>query len=330
VPPEQPSLVSRRPVVRQVRSRLEALVGAPDRDLAEWEELRRRLDAVEGNGRGKPWRETSVLTDLTFRQRPARTHRQLRQMRERRLEQGQSADFDRFWAECRRALAPYTLTPHGYRLALDSRDPAALWRTIADVTARVGDLGHELLLNSGTLLGLVRDEELLAHDDDVDLAVVLGRDDSPDAAGAAGQWREFRRRAAAAGLLDVGFEERRASHCRAVADDGLMIDLFPAWQAGERMYVWPHTYGEVAATDVLPPEPREVAPGGPVVLLPRRPELLLESNYGPGWREPDPTFRFDWDAAHERFAGFVAHLGSRRGSGTQPPAGAGPADPAGG
>ena len=27
--------------------------------------------------------------------------------------------------------------------------------------------------------------------------------------------------------------------------------------------------------------------------MPREPELMLEANYGPGWRTPDPAFRFD-------------------------------------
>ena len=34
-------------------------------------------------------------------------------------------------------------------------------------------LGHKALLNSGTLLGLVRDKNLILYDDDIDLAVVL-------------------------------------------------------------------------------------------------------------------------------------------------------------
>lgn len=301
--------------MRDVRRRLVVLGTRPERDHAEWEELRARLDAVDAADRGRAWREASVLVDLTFRQRPTRSYKQLRQIRERRVEHGAADAFDRFWQECRRALAPYTLTPHGYSLALDSRDPDALWRAVADLTAHFGELGHPVLVNSGTLLGLVRDGTVLGHDDDVDLMVVLGRDDSPDAAGAAREWRDLRAHAAEAGLLDREFERRRPGHCRVVTADGLKIDLFPAWQGGDRMFVWPHTYGEVAAADVLPPEQRRIGTQGPVVLLPRRPELLLEANYGPGWREPDPTYRFDWDRAHERFAGFLAHLGSRRGAG---------------
>ena len=311
MPPEQPAPATARPVVRAVRGAVVEAVGQPDRDPARWEALRARLDEVPTADRGRPWRETSVLTDLAFRQRPSRAYRQLSRIRERRLGQGDATGFERFWADCRRVLAPYTLNPHGYHLALGSRDPAGLWALVAEVGAEVAALGHACFLDSGTLLGLVREGDVLAHDDDVDLAVVLDPDDSPDAAGAARQWQELRTRALAAGLLDPDFEERRPSHCRVAARDGLMIDLFPAWQGGGRMYVWPHTYGDLAADDVLPPGRRQVH--GVEVLLPRQPELLLEANYGPGWRSPDPTFRFDWARAHDRFAGFVGHLGSRTG-----------------
>ncbi len=316
MPPEQPAVVPARPVVRAVRATLAQLVGPAavavgdaERDPTTWAALRAQLDEVPPEARGRPWREASVLADLTFRQRPSRAYRQLSRMRARRLGQGSAEDFEEFWGECRRALAPYTLNPHGYHLALGSREAGDVWSLVAQVSAAVAALGHPCLLDSGTLLGVVREGEVLAHDDDVDLAVVLDPDDSPDAAGAARQWQEFRTRALAAGLLDAEFEERRPGHCRVAAPDGLMVDLFPAWPGGGRMYVWPHTHGDLAVDDVLPPARRQVH--GVEVLVPRHPERLLEVNYGPGWRTPDPTFRFDWAHAHERFAGFLGHLGSR-------------------
>ncbi|MEZ5193608.1 MAG: hypothetical protein R2734_14655 [Nocardioides sp.] len=305
--PEQGDPAHVGQVAREVRWAVEEALAGAERDASRWRRLRERLDAVGLSARGRAWREASVLLDSGLRQRPGRTHRQLGRIRQRRTPRGGLAPF---WRECERALAPCTLTPHGYDVALGQRDPGAVWATVERVTEQLGERGYPVLVTSGTLLGLVREGGVIAHDDDIDLAVVLPEDDTTDAAGAARQWRELRARAALAGQLDLAFEERRASHCRAAADGGLKVDLFPAWPHAGRMFMWPHTYGELAAEDVLPPVSRRVA--GHQVWLPRHPEAVLEVNYGPGWRDPDPTFRFDWDRAHERFAGFVAHLGGRR------------------
>lgn len=310
--PEQVDPAHVGQVVGAVRRAVEEAVATPDRLDEDWVALRARLDAVAPGERGRAWREASVLLDLAYRQRPGRTHRQLGRIRARRLAQGE--DFDGLWAECERALAPFTLTPHGYDVALGQRPAEEVWAAVARVTERFGERGHRVLVTSGTLLGLVRDGGVIAHDDDVDLAVLLADDDSPDAAGAAREWRELRASAAAAGLLDPEFERRQASHCRAAVGGGLKVDLFPAWCGGGRVFMWPHSHGDLSVDEVLPPAPRQVA--GHTVWLPRHPEAVLEVNYGPGWQVPDPTFRFDWDRAHERFAGFVAHLGGRRSRGS--------------
>ena len=66
------------------------------------------------------------------------------------------------------------------------------------------------------------------------------------------------------------------------------------------------TCGGALTSDVLPLESREV--GGVEVRMPRRPEVLLERNYGPGWPDPDPAFTFDWAAARQRFEPFLNEL----------------------
>jgi hypothetical protein len=295
-----------RPVPAQVRADLEAVLAGPERPADEHARLRAALDAVPADRRGRAWRETSVLVDLAFRQRPGRTRTQLRRMQARR-----GAEFAGFWAECVRALAPYTLGPHGYAVALGTRDPATVWAEVAGVLDALAGLGREAFVVSGTLLGLVRDGALLPHDDDVDLAVLLASSEVTDVVE---EWRALEDELAAAGLLDPAFDHAAKNHCKLAVPSGLGVDLFPAWLAGDRVYVWPHTHGELGRDDLLPLERREVA--GATVTLPRRPEPMLELNYGAGWRVPDPTYRFDWARAKERFAGFVALLpGTDVGSG---------------
>lgn len=297
VPPSVPA---------QVRADLERVLATRERPDEEHARLRAALDAVPGGRRGRSWREASVLVDLAFRKRPGRSRTQLRRMRARRGEA-----FAELWAECARVLAPYTLGPHGYDVALGTREPAVVWGEVAGVLDALAGLGHEAFVVSGTLLGLVRDGGLVPHDDDVDLAVLLA---SSEVADLAEEWLALKEQLGRAGLLDPDFEHAGKNHCKLAVASGLGVDLFPAWLVGDRVFVWPHTHGELGRDDLLPLERREVA--GATVSLPRRPEPMLELNYGAGWRTPDPTYRFDWTGAKQRFADFVALLpGTHEGSG---------------
>jgi hypothetical protein len=288
---------SDRPPVRRVRGELKLVLRASERDDAQHTALRDVLDAVPPGKRGRVWLETSVLTDLAFRKRPRRTFKRLRRMRDRRGE-----DFAGFWEVCRRALSPYTLGPHGYTLALGARDETAVWREVGAVMSAIRDLGHATFVNSGTLLGLVREGTVIEDDSDVDLAVLL---DSSSARDVAAEWKALRARLGEVGLLR-GPDNFSKSHCKVFVHGGVSVDLFPAWIADDRVYVWPHTHGELPAAALLPLEQREVA--GSSVALPRDPEPMLELNYGPGWRTPDPTFHFDWAGAKTRFAEFLTPL----------------------
>ncbi len=78
------------------------------------------------------------------------------------------------------------------------------------------------------------------------------------------------------------------------------IDVFPAWLEGDKLYVYPHTSGELGKTDLLPLAACKTT-GLPI---PRDAEAMLEVNYGKGWRTPDPGFRFDWTVANKKFAAF--------------------------
>jgi hypothetical protein len=287
-----------RATVERVRSGLEVVLLSVEREDERHTELRLALDAVPPRRRGRAWRETSVLIDLAFRQRPRRTLKQLRRMRNRRGE-----DFAVFWEECRRVLAPYTLGAHGYKVALGAHDETAVWREAVAVMSAIRELGHATFVNSGTLLGLVRDGTVIRDDDDVDLAVLLKSSSGPDAAE---EWNALRTRLGEVGLLKPGFDNFGKHHCKVFVHGGVAVDLFPAWIADDRVFVWPHTHGELPATTLLPLEEREVA--GVSVALPRVPEPMLELNYGPGWRTPDPTFHFDWAGAKARFAEFLTHL----------------------
>jgi hypothetical protein len=285
----------------ELRRRVDTLIAGSEREQAEYDALRAGLDRVEETDQDPTWLEAAVLVEAAFRRRPRVTFRRLGELRRRRRQAGESAAFDHFHATFQRLLAPYTLNSHGYELALGSLAPRQIWQGVEAITAQLSDLGHACFANSGTLLGLIRDGRLISHDDDVDLAVLMH---ASEFASVAREWVGLRQRLADAHALDEDFETGRRTHCKVRLADGTKVDLFPAWlsRTGEA-HVWPHTPGTLVREDLLPL--RRLSLGEAEVAVPHRPERLLEANYGPDWRTPDPTWQFDWPAAKKEFSGFV-------------------------
>ncbi|MFM7272834.1 MAG: hypothetical protein ACKO4A_03125, partial [Gammaproteobacteria bacterium] len=294
--------------LEEVRARLAALDADSEPPVSSHRELRKLLDGIPVQARGPAWHEVSVVLDARFRMNPAEAFRSFEHLREHYTLQGKAGQFERFWVELRESIAPWTLTQHGYTRALAGRDHAEVWRGVERIVSELASLGHRAFINSGTLLGAVREGRLIGHDDDVDLAVVLQGSD-PQAI--AIEWCALRRALAARGLLDEAFEREREMHCKLRCVGGVSVDLFPAWLAGGQAYVFPHTFGEVAESDLLPLAAMDIA--GVSVPVPQHPQALLAINYGPGWRTPDPTFRFAWGRAAKRFRPFIDACKAERG-----------------
>lgn len=286
--------------IEEVRGRLATLEtdDLPPRGIHT--ELRMLLDVTPKALRGIAWHEASVLLDARFRMNAQDAFRSLEKIRELHAVQGKPECFEAFWRELRTLLDPLTLTSHGYTRSLARRDESAVWQGVQAITAELEALGHRAFINSGTLLGAVRECSLIGHDDDVDLAVILRGE---DAGSIAAEWVDLRLRLAAQGLLDASFEERREMHCKLRRAAGVSVDLFPAWVMDGQAFVWPHTFGDVPASALLPLGSMDIA--GASVPVPRDSEALLAVNYGPDWRNPDPTFRFPWGQAARRFRVFI-------------------------
>ena len=174
-----------------------------------------------------------------------------------------------------------------------------MWDGVGQVTRAVAALGHEAFVVSGTLLGLIREGGLVPHDSDVDMAVMLHAGSLEELAD---EWQQLRGRLAQAGILDTSYVNTGKRLYKLRLPSGFDCDLFPAWEIDGRVSIWPHTH-EVDPASVLPLVTREIRGVG--VLVPRVPEDVLTWNYGPGWRTPDPLFKFDWAGAKKRFGAFI-------------------------
>ncbi|TLM84699.1 bifunctional 2-polyprenyl-6-hydroxyphenol methylase/3-demethylubiquinol 3-O-methyltransferase UbiG [Pseudarthrobacter sp. NamE5] len=149
--------------------------------------------------------------------------------------------------------------------------------------------GLELFVTGGTLLGPVRDGRVMPGDDDVDLAY-LSRHENPS------------------DIALEGFELERALHARGYEtvrhSAGHLQLLFPGADGTDRFYLdiftyfntggWFHgTFHAREPVDKVTIFPlRSISINGRDLPVPAEPEQMLAAIYGPGWRTPDPAFRF--------------------------------------
>lgn len=175
---------------------------------------------------------------------------------------------------------------------LASDDDETLGRLMDRVVALLDTLNNECGVASficfGTLLGAVRDGAPIGHDNDIDVGYLSAFEHPVDIAREA--YRVSRT------LHEHGWPARRGSAVRINTrialggGQGRSVDVFTcAWVEGV-LYM---------PSDVGIPVPREtMLPLGTVTILgrevpgPADPEALLEVTYGPGWRVPDPSFRY--------------------------------------
>ncbi len=268
-------------------------------DEMDYRAFRTLLNQYPDRLRDATWYQVSILLDATAKKHPERTFNHLRLLRQ----QEDTHSFEAFWKELKEAIAPYSLTQHGYMKALEHRDERTIWREIREVADLLDSQGLRCFLNSGTLLGIVREGGFLPHDDDVDLAVLLG--EVSDRA-AARKWAELGE------LLDrlvhppYRLDLDQMILYKIICPDNLEVDLFPAWLHDDRVFVWPYLHGELTTADLFPLH--ALKKEFPSLLLPARPEAFLEINYGESWRIPDPSFRFDWERAKQQFTAFTETL----------------------
>jgi hypothetical protein len=161
--------------------------------------------------------------------------------------------------------------------------------SIGTVVGALEEAGVRPFLAYGTLLGAVRQGDFIGHDSDADLGYVSERDHPVDAS--LESFRLQRR------LTRMGFEISRYSGLAFKVivreSDGSPrgLDVFGGFLREGTLYLMGEV-GHPFQRDWL--EPRtEVTLAGRTFPAPREPERLLEAMYGPGWRVPDPAYKFE-------------------------------------
>lgn len=144
---------------------------------------------------------------------------------------------------------------------------------------------------SGTLLGLVREGGFIKYDDDIDLAVIVD---------ANFDWNIVQRAMEAAGMAlwrEFGFDGEVTE--QAYRYGNLGVDLFAVYlnKDNTRMYFYTYVNDgdsvslKVKYLDQPTPGKIEAKPFHNFEInIPENASGLLEANYGPEWRVPDPNF----------------------------------------
>ncbi|MGR3615904.1 MAG: hypothetical protein ACU0BB_07660 [Paracoccaceae bacterium] len=245
--------------------------------------------------------EALVATCVVGRIRPSRTVRALQTLREIRSKAGKEDRFFDFERQLKIYLGTEGISNHGVgKQTFAGLDHQGIWAQIGSHISALNRVGYDVFLNSGTLLGVTRDGKLIDHDDDADLALVLKAGNVEEAIV---EWKELRQTLEELGIRDHGAKNNPAIY-KLKAKDGCEIDLFPAWIEDGKFHIYPHTTGNLDEADVLPLGRCSVS-GEPI---PAEPEKMLAVNYGAGWKEPDPYFKFNWLRARRTFSGFLEGL----------------------
>lgn len=263
------------------------------------QELLRLMD-LDTDVKAKEYEQAFLGLCAIGRLRPGRAMGALSRYRVNCERNGRTQEFETFLGIFRDYLHPLVLTPHGYSektfANMDSNNVAQEVRRAQELVAEI--FGYECFINSGTLLGMVREGKFLAHDDDVDLGVLLKASSQERAAR---EWRFFIRKLQELNLIkdtmyvDEGILKLNIS-------ETVDLELFPAWASKDgKVSVYPYSADGFAIENLLP-----LKPTGPFDLLgPAVPEPILEVNYGPKWRVPDPFFTFRLGAKRAMFKDYL-------------------------
>lgn len=143
--------------------------------------------------------------------------------------------------------------------------------------------GYKLILTYGTLLGKIRDQDFIAHDDDFDVCYFSDKSDILDVK------REFLDIIERMKIDGLDFKLGMRRNMIKVNTEEGYIDIFPSWHDGVNFWM-PIIAKIKSSRDMIEPVRKDVFKGR-VVYEPNNPVEFLEKHYGSGWKVPDSSYK---------------------------------------
>ncbi len=160
-------------------------------------------------------------------------------------------------------------------------------RYAVDVARDLESLTPNVCFGFGAALAVVRENDLIPHDDDLDLIVAFEPHEAGNLPEALARVAEH--------LTPLGYavsgEFFAHRHVRSPGR-GKKVDVFVGLIEGDEVSWHPSPRSMLHRADVFPVSTGSVF--GIDVPLPAEPEVYLASQYGPEWRIPDPNFKHNW------------------------------------
>lgn len=207
------------------------------------------------------------------------------------------------------ALSPDALNGAGGRpdgaKAEKSFDVQKASRALSDLTRMANDKGTPVFLVSGTLLGYVREGQLLAHDKDIDVGIV--------------GWENQYKLCMAlqeTGLFTVSTQHLKGKDTFYIPikhnDTGMWIDVFVYHPQGSHWVTGVDFFFGYRQTFAFTPfELQEIEFLGVKMQAPANAELNLTENYG-NWRVPDASYLSHLESPSTMDKGNLAYMISAR------------------
>lgn len=189
---------------------------------------------------------------------------------------------------------------HGLTFPLENVDTSVITDELVRMVKLLESIGYTVFLNSGTLLGAQRDSNFIKYDDDIDLCVYLGEKDEEQVI-------------SDMNILLSNLKKHLGDNCECEISKKspivkfktqVLIDIFPSWSKGNKLYIWPYCFGELNTHMLMPLSKKSI--NNYKFPAPFNINAILNQNYGKNWHKSDPYFKFNWQRAKEKFHKLIA------------------------